>query len=186
MNTGSSLRPLVLLDRDGTINAEVDYLSRPEQLRLLPGVLTGLAKLCIEGVPVVVVSNQSGVGRGYFSERRLAVIHHRLEAMLAEGGVDLAGIFYCPHRPDQACDCRKPKPGLAMRAAEVLKGELNQSFVVGDKPCDIELGKNIGASTILVRTGYGVHYDISTAPTPDVVVDNLDEASAWILNKLQS
>ena len=183
MPVGSNLRPLVLLDRDGTINAEVDYLSRPEQLRLLPGVAPGLARLCAAGVPLAVVSNQSGVSRGYFTMEELGKIHQRLTMMLVEEKVSLAGIYYCPHRPEQNCDCRKPKPGLAMKAAADLNGNLQHSFVIGDKPCDIQLGKNVGARTILVRTGYGATYD-TFAPTPDVIVENLEEAALWILSRV--
>lgn len=178
------LRPLVLLDRDGTINQEVDYLSHPEQLRLLPGAVRGLQRLREGGMTLAIVSNQSGVGRGFFTEETLSMIHQRLRALLAEEGVVIDGIYYCTHRPEEGCCCRKPKQGLALKAAAELRGDLRQSFIVGDKACDIQLGKAVGAQTILVRTGYGTSYDFTSDPIPDVTVENLEEASLWILSRI--
>ena len=99
--------------------------------------------------------------------------------------VHLPALVVVAHDDTDRCPCRKPKPGLALQAAAALHGDLARSFVVGDKPCDIELGINIGARTILVRTGYGAHYDTGAAPAPDVIVENLEEAALWILNKTQ-
>jgi len=186
--TGSSgnnrrLRPLVLLDRDGTINVEVDYLSDPAQLQLLPGVSQGLKLLRQAGIPLAIVTNQSGVGRGFFTEETLAKIHDRLEKMLADQNIKVEGIFSCPHHPREKCACRKPLPGMALKAAAALNGDLSRSFVVGDKPCDIELGKNIGARTILVRSGYGRNYNFSSLAKPDMVAENMEEAALWILGQ---
>lgn len=183
MQTDSSrvLRRVVFLDRDGTLNVEVNYLSRPEQMQLLPGVGEGLRGLQCAGYALVVLSNQSGLARGYFSESTLAEIHLRMAAQLATHGVELDGIFYCPHRPADNCECRKPKPGLAYRAAKALGLDLNASFVVGDKACDIELGRAIEARTVLVRTGWGGEYDLQVAPAPNFIATNFTEASQWIL-----
>lgn len=178
------LRPLVLLDRDGTIIQEVNYLSAKEDLALLPGVVSGLRLLHQSGLSVAVISNQSGVGRGLFSEATLIDIHQHMNAILAKEGIAIDGIYYCPHRPDQNCTCRKPKPGLALKAAADLNGDLRRSFMVGDRACDIEMGKNIGARTILVRTGYGHSYDFNVSATPDHVVADLEEAAEWILDNL--
>jgi D-glycero-D-manno-heptose 1,7-bisphosphate phosphatase len=183
MNSREDLRPLVLLDRDGTINVEVNYLSRPEQVELIPGVAEGLLRLQVAGFPLAVVSNQSGVARGYFTEDDLAAIHRRLEELLGAESIALAGIYYCPHHPEAGCDCRKPSPGLALQAAAALSGDLSRSFVIGDKACDIELGRNVGARTVLVRTGWGSHYDFLKSPAPDAVVNNLNEAALWILKQ---
>ena len=179
----SDRRPLILLDRDGTINAEVDYLSRPEQLQLLPGACTGLRRLAQAGFSLAIVTNQSGVGRGYFTTEGLGQIHHALTAQLGAEGICLAGIFHCPHRPEEKCACRKPEPGLALQAATALGGDLFRSFVVGDKECDVALGKNVGARTVLVRTGYGEQYDFTRSPRPDAVVANLEEAALWIMQE---
>ena len=177
----SRLRPLVLLDRDGTIIQEVNYLSEKEELRLLPGAVSGLSLLNRAGLSVAVVSNQSGVGRGLFSEATLIGIHEHMNAILAIKGIAIDGIYYCPHRPEENCTCRKPKPGLALKAAADLNGDLSRSFMIGDRACDIEMGKNIGARTILVRTGYGHSYDFKCSVTPDHVAVDLEEAAAWIL-----
>jgi D-glycero-D-manno-heptose 1,7-bisphosphate phosphatase len=148
-------RRLALLDRDGTIIVERNYLSHPEDVALLPGAAEGLRALRALGLGLVVVTNQSGVGRGYFDEARLGEIHARMNALLAGEEIVLDGIYYCPHTPDMACACRKPQPGLALRAAADQGCDLSMSFAIGDKRCDIDLGRNVGATSILVRTGYG-------------------------------
>jgi D-glycero-D-manno-heptose 1,7-bisphosphate phosphatase len=148
-------RRFVLLDRDGTIVEERDYLSDPKELRLLPGAAAALRELQTMGLGLIVITNQSGIGRGYFDESRLASIHSRLVELLAAEEIQLDGIYVCPHTPDDDCSCRKPKTGLAEKAAAELGFDLQESFVVGDKASDIELGQNIGATTLLVRTGYG-------------------------------
>lgn len=177
---------LVLLDRDGTINVEKHYLSSPEELELLPNAAEGIRLLRHLGLPTVVVTNQSAIGRGYFDLARLAAIHQHLVELLAERGATLDAIFFCPHTPDDGCDCRKGAPGLARRAAEAFGADLAQSFVVGDKACDIELGKHVGATTILVQTGYGAREAAAIAATngprgqPDYVVADLFEAARVI------
>ncbi|HEX3148723.1 MAG TPA: HAD family hydrolase [Gemmataceae bacterium] len=170
---------LVLIDRDGTINVERHYLSSPEELLLLPGATSGIRRLNQLGLSVVIVTNQSAIGRGMFGPDRLKTIHDRLCDMLAEGGAKLAGIYVCPHRPDEGCGCRKPLPGMARQAAADFGANLAAAFVIGDKPCDIELGRSIGAATILVRTGYGGRADGLVAK-PDFVADDLDAAAQLI------
>lgn len=183
-----SSRRFVLLDRDGTINVERQYLSHPGQLELLPGAAAGLRALQSLGLGLVVVTNQSGIARGYFDEDRADAVHRRLEEMLKEAGVSLTGIFLCPHGPDDECTCRKPRPGMARAAAREYGFELSECFVVGDKPCDIELGQAIGATTLLVRTGYGAHWATQLAGAsllrlsrvsvkPQHIVDDLREAA---------
>ena len=180
----SSPRPLVLLDRDGTINVDTHYLSRPDEVVLLPGVLEGLRQLQEAGLPLVIVTNQSAIGRGFLTELGLEAIHRRLLTLLSEGGVTIDLIYYCPHRPEEMCNCRKPHPELALRAAAELEGDLHRSFMVGDRPCDIEFGRTIGARTLLVGTGKGATYDFSTGPIPDVRVGDLPTAAAWILEHI--
>ena len=142
----------VILDRDGTVNVERHYLSDPADLKLLPGALSGLARMALMGLGLLVATNQSALARGCFGETRLTQIHARLEAMLAEGGVVLDGIFVCPHHPDDHCKCRKPEPGLVLKAAEELGFDQRQAFVIGDNLCDVELGRRLGAFTISVTT----------------------------------
>jgi D-glycero-D-manno-heptose 1,7-bisphosphate phosphatase len=174
------LRRVVLLDRDGTINLEKHYLSSPEQLELLPYASEGIQLMTEMGFATAVITNQSAVGRGYFGLDRLNLIHQRLQEMLADRGAALDAIYVCPHRPDEGCACRKPVPGLAWKAAEDFGAEPSQAFVIGDNVCDIEMGKRIGATTILVRTGYGAQLVTQALIEPDYAVDNLLEAAKLI------
>ena len=147
--------PTVFLDRDGTINREVHHLSDPEQLELLPGAAEGLRELCRAGCTLVVVSNQSPIGRGLFSEARLREINARLSEMLAAEGVQIAGWYWCPHTPSDGCSCRKPAPGMFLRARDEMGVILDKSWVVGDRLGDLRAGRQVGARAILVATGYG-------------------------------
>lgn len=175
-------RPFVLLDRDGTLIAERHYLARVEDVELLPSSARGLRLLNHAGFGLAVVTNQSGLARGYFDWTALNAIHAHMTRLLANAGVSLAGIFVCPHAPDDGCDCRKPLPGLAHRAAAELHFDPAASFVVGDKPCDIELGRRLGAVTILVRTGYGAHWE-REGQQADHIVDDVLAAAHVILER---
>jgi histidinol-phosphate phosphatase family protein len=169
-----------LLDRDGTLIVERNYLSHPDQVELLPGAIAGLRQMRQMGLGLVVVTNQSGIGRGFFDHRRLEEIHLRFQQLLAAEGVYLDGIYYCPHTPDDRCACRKPYTGLIQQAAAEFRFHPSDSFVIGDKPCDIELGKRVGAMTLLVRTGYGAEVAATDTVKPDSVVENLAEAAQVI------
>ncbi len=173
-------RRFVVLDRDGTIIAERHYLSDPEQVELLPGAAEGLRRMAALGLGLIVVTNQSGVARGYFDLERVAEVHQRLRTMLAAEQVELDGIYVCPHGPDADCACRKPRPGLLLEAAERFQFAPRTCFVIGDKPCDIELGQAVGATTILVRTGYGAEYEAAGTLQADHVVDDLVAAAERI------
>jgi phosphoheptose isomerase len=182
----SATRPVVVLDRDGTLNVEVHYLSQPDQVELLPGVADGLRALRSAGCRLVVVTNQSAIGRGFFDEARLAAIHDRLRALLAAQGIVLDGIYHCPHRPDEGCACRKPGPLLVERAAADLGFDPAEAFVVGDKPSDIDLGRGVGATTLLVRTGYGAAHEAAGDAVADFVVDDLLGAARVIISALRA
>ena len=174
-------RRFVLLDRDGTINVERHYLSDPDQVELLAGALRGLARMTALGLGLAVVTNQSGVSRGLFDRGRLDQIHERLKSLLATDGVALDGLFVCPHHPDDGCPCRKPKPGLVLQAAAELDFSPAETFVIGDKECDLELGHRVGAFTILVTTGYGRTLVASrTGLRPHAVASDLEQAAAII------
>lgn len=170
----------MLLDRDGTINVEKEYLSSVEGLELLPNTLAGLRDLREIGLGLVVLTNQSGIGRGYFGAETVDGIHRALAGLLAAGGVSLDGIYVCPHGPDDGCACRKPAPGLAEQAARELGFRLADSFIIGDKSADIELGRRVGATTILVRTGYGREVESNGLANPDYVADDLAGAALVI------
>lgn len=171
---------LVLIDRDGTINVEKHYLSSPDQIELLPHAAEGINRLRNLGLRVVVVTNQSGVGRGLFGLEKLEEIHERLREVLKDRGTSVDAIYFCPHLPDDKCRCRKPLTEMAARAAREFDAALSESFVIGDKPADIAFGKNIGAVTILIRTGYGKETERDGQAEPDYILDNLYEAAGRI------
>lgn len=183
-----SAKRFVLLDRDGTINVERGYLADPADLELIRGAADGLRQLRELGLGLVVITNQSGIGRGLFDAGQLALVHDRLRRLLAAEGVSLDGIYVCPHHPDDRCTCRKPQTGLAQQAARELGFAGSETFVIGDKPSDVRLGHNIGATTVLVRTGYGAAacraWETDAAqegnPPPDHVATDLAEAAGTI------
>jgi len=171
-----SKRRFAILDRDGTIILERHYLSDPSEVELLPGSGAGLRSMRDLGFGTVVITNQSAIGRGMISEAQLDLIHRRFRELLEQEGVFLDGIYFCPHLPEEGCDCRKPAPALLRSAARELGFDPGESFVIGDKVCDIELGRRVGATTILVRTGYGEQFE-KGAPPPDFAVNDLEEAA---------
>lgn len=181
--------PAVFLDRDGTINTEVDYLSSPEQLELLPGAASAIAALNRAGWKVILTTNQSGVARGYFTEETLGAIHARLREMLAKEGASLDAIYYCPHHLEgtvspyaSACDCRKPGTGMAERAARELNLDLARSVWVGDKMSDLKGAEKFGGRSVLVMTGYGPKEAAANLETPPTLVaPDLRRAVQWIL-----
>lgn len=170
----------VLLDRDGTIIAERHYLCDPEQVELLPGAIDGLRQMQAWGVPLLVVTNQSGLGRGYFERSQLDAVHARMTELLAVSGVAIDGIYVCPHTPDDRCRCRKPLTGLVEQAAHDWHFDPRQAVVIGDKACDVDLGLNAQATALLVRTGYGHQQQHDPAVRPHAVVDDLRRAAEWI------
>jgi D-glycero-D-manno-heptose 1,7-bisphosphate phosphatase len=152
----------VFLDRDGTINEEVQYLSSVADFRFIAGVPEALCRLKEAGFLLVVVTNQSGIGRGYYDEADLASIHAHMHAELAVYGASIDACYFCPHHPEHAlgdyrrdCACRKPLPGMLEQAADDLDIDLAASFMIGDKLADVEAGINAGCTAMLVHTGYG-------------------------------
>lgn len=170
---GAQSVPAVFLDRDGTVIAERHYLSDPAGVELLPGAAEGMRRMSALGLPLVLVTNQSGVGRGYFGRDAVERVHGRLLELLEAEGLRLDGLYACPHAPQERCACRKPLPGLLQRAGAELRLDLAASFVVGDKPCDVELGQGVGATSFLVRTGYGADHAAQGSCAPQHVVDDL-------------
>ena len=179
-------RRFALLDRDGTMIVEKNYLSDPRDVELIPGTAQALRQLSKMGLGLLVITNQSGVGRGYFDDSKLALIHQRLVELLAGEGIHLDGIYYCPHKPEDECLCRKPGPALVRQAAAKHGFDPRLCFVIGDKPCDIELGRNVGATTILVRTGYGDQLASQQLTRPDHVVSDVAQAAQVIKRLLAS
>lgn len=147
---------LIILDRDGVINQDSDdYIKSPTEWIPIVGAAAAIARLNQAGYQVVVATNQSGVGRGYYDEAILASIHAKMTRHLADNGAELAGIFYCPHSPDAACDCRKPAPGLLDQISRTLGCDLTDVPLVGDSLRDLEAGLTRGCRPVLVKTGKG-------------------------------
>ncbi len=170
----------VLLDRDGTVIYDKHYLADPEGVELLPGAAQGLKRLTELGCKLVLITNQSGVNRGYFDHPTVEAMHERLAALLAPHGVRFEAIYYCPHTPEEECSCRKPETRMIAWASRDLEFDPKDCVVIGDKLCDVELGKNVGARTILVRTGKGADQEAICKDLADWVVDDLVQAAAVI------
>lgn len=180
------VRRAVFLDRDGTLVREVHYLSRLKDLKVLPGVPEALARLGAAGYLRLLVTNQSGVARGYFDLSFVEACNAELRRCLRRDGADLEGAYVCPHHPDfgEPCGCRKPAPGLLTAAVAEHGLDRAACWVVGDKAADILLGRNGGCRTALVRTGYGAETERELerqGVSPDVVADDLAAAAEEIL-----
>lgn len=147
----AGVRPAILLDRDGVINERIrgGYVAHWEQFRFVRGIRGALARLTALGVPLIVVSNQAGVGKGMVSPAALAEITERFVVQLAKGGARIAAVYYCPHTPDDGCSCRKPRPGLLERAAKEWSLDLKQSILIGDSPSDVEAAAAVNCRAIL-------------------------------------
>jgi D-glycero-D-manno-heptose 1,7-bisphosphate phosphatase len=177
VKTFASSNKVVVLDRDGTIVIDRGYLDDPAGLEFLPGAVDSLRRLNDMGYRLVIVTNQSGVGRGMFSVDRLGEIHDRLAEMMRSAGVRLEGIYYCPHTPDAGCSCRKPATGLLFQAASELGFEPSAAIVIGDKMSDVEFGSRAGATTILLSAD-GV--PTGAAVIPDFVATDMTQAAQMI------
>ncbi|MEJ0093708.1 MAG: HAD family hydrolase [Methylocella sp.] len=176
--------PAIFLDRDGTIIVEKNYPSDPDQVVLLDGAAEGLRAMSRHGLPFVVVSNQSGIGRGYFSVEQADAVEQRLKDLLAQEGIAIAGWYRCPHAPDDDCRCRKPLPGMIDAAVRDLDLDPMRSFVIGDKRSDIDLAAAVGAAGILVTTGHGrLDADYARSVAAPVCRD-LVEASEEVARRL--
>jgi len=177
----------VFLDRDGTINVEVQYLSDVADFQFIPGVPWALKRLKDAGFLLVVVTNQSGIGRGYYDEAALESIHDHMHADLASYGIAIDACYFCPHHPEHAtgeyrqeCDCRKPLPGMLQQAAQDLDIDLASSYMIGDKLADVEAGINAGCTSLMVLTGYGSSH-VSQLPEGVNAYSDLQTAADAIL-----
>jgi D-glycero-D-manno-heptose 1,7-bisphosphate phosphatase len=174
----------VILDRDGVLNRELEsgWLSRVDQWQWEEGTLEALGLFAAAGIKVSIVSNQSGVGRGIVSQQAVDEVHRWLSALLAAAGVDLVGIFVCPHGPDEGCDCRKPRPGLVETAIDRSGVDPQYSILIGDDLRDLEAGRAAGVEVALVRTGKGSGHGDAIGPDT-LVFDNLLVAAGAILDR---
>jgi D-glycero-D-manno-heptose 1,7-bisphosphate phosphatase len=176
-----ALAPPVFLDRDGTLIVEKVYLSDPDQVSLEDGVVDGLAMLQERGHPLIVLSNQSGIGRGMFTAGDAERVNKRIADMLARCGIEVMAWYLCPHAPDVVCDCRKPFPGMALAASREWNVDLVGSYVIGDKRSDLELADAIGGTGILVTTGHGPDAVEWARTHARPIFDGLRSAAAYIV-----
>jgi D-glycero-D-manno-heptose 1,7-bisphosphate phosphatase len=182
------LRPAVFLDRDGTIGEELGYVNHIDRFQIFPYAADAIRQLNQADIPVIVVTNQSGIARKIFPESLVHEVHKKMVAELAAGGAWIDAIYFCPHKTEDACECRKPNPGLLLRAASEHALDLPASWVVGDRYADLEMGHAAGARGILVMTGYGRgehELHSSTWPRqPDALAENLRDAVRHILKNI--
>ena len=177
---------LVILDRDGVINADSDaYIKSPGEWHPLPGSLEAIRDLCNAGFDVVVATNQSGIGRGLFDAETLAAIHRRMRDEVQAAGGRLAGIYFCPHHPDDGCECRKPSPGLLHQISRDFARSLHGVPVIGDSARDLEAAEAVGARPMLVRTGKGAGTESAMRGSAEVF-DNLAAAAGALITEARS
>lgn len=170
----------IFLDRDGTLIEDVDYCSDPKNVHVFDGVRAALRKLKQRGYKLFIITNQSGIGRGYFTEEEYHTVEREVLRQIGDGLIDAT--YFCPHLPRDSCKCRKGSPEMVLRAAGDHAIDLTKSFFIGDKKSDMECGRNAGVKTILVRTGYGKETDETLA---DYTAENLTEAADLIVDLKQ-
>lgn len=183
-------RPAAFIDRDGVINAELNYVHRIEDFHVLPGVFEGLRALASHGFALVVVTNQAGIAKGLYGEADFQRLTDHMRELFASEGIDFAGVYHCPHHPSGTvalhsidCDCRKPAPGMMLRAATELQLDLSRSVLIGDKTSDTQSGRAAGvALTVLVETGHALPADAATQA--DYRCPDLSAAASWICKNL--
>lgn len=197
MSAARAPRRAVFIDRDGTLSHEVGYVNHLSRFQLFPFAVDAVRLLNRSRILAVLVTNQAGVARGYFPEEMIHAVHAKVNEEMAAGGARLDAIYFCPHHPSvgeppyrRDCDCRKPRPGLLQRAQADLGADLARSFVVGDRHGDLELAWRVGATAVMVRTGYGrgelEHHAASWERPPDMVAEHLLEAVEQIVTRVES
>ena len=174
----------VFMDRDGTVIKDSHYLSDPEGVQIYKGVIGALKQLEKKGWNLIIGTNQSGVARGYFTMDAVERIHRKFLSICRKNGVNIRQIFVCPHHPGDLCRCRKPKTGMLTDAAKKFNLDLKECVVVGDKKCDIEWGRKVGARTVLVLTGKGRRTRAKGNAKPHHVSRSLPHAARWILDNV--
>jgi D,D-heptose 1,7-bisphosphate phosphatase len=174
---------VVFIDRDGTINVNFGYIDNPDDFEMYPGVKEGIKLLKDKGFKIIVITNQSGIARGYFSEETLENIHQKMKNELSKKGASIDAIYYCPHHPKDKCNCRKPNTGLFQQAVKELNIDVKRSFIIGDRMLDIEAGYKIGCKTVLVpENKEKVEQEMKESSIkPDYVCDDFYSGVGWIL-----
>ncbi len=176
----------IFLDRDGTINElnSQGFVHQPDNFRFLPGALEGLKEFSKMGYKLIIVTNQSGIGHGFYTEEDMHSVHEKMVQLLSEEGIEIHDINYCPHKRGEGCSCRKPRPGMIATAIEKHGIDISRSFMVGDNTKDIKVGENAGLKTIGLNTGYGLK-DGNITVKPDFMASSLLEA-AEIVRKVEN
>lgn len=197
MSSQASVKPVVFLDRDGTLNVEVGYIRNVDDLRLIDGAGEAIKRLNQKGIACVLVTNQTGAARGYYPETHIHALNERLTKLLKEEGAFLDDVYYCPHLPEgivaefsQICQCRKPESGMVEKALkDHPEFDSKRAFVVGDKATDVELAQNCGARGILVKTGYGeavIKGEYQNPVDADFEANSIVDAADWIISQLDA
>jgi D-glycero-D-manno-heptose 1,7-bisphosphate phosphatase len=195
----AKINTAVFLDRDGTINEEVGYLDRIDKLKLFPNAAEAIRIINESGMKAVVITNQSGIARGYFTEEFVGTVHAHIQKILRERGAFVDAFYYCPHHPTegigaylQPCSCRKPEAGMLIAASEDMDIDLVKSYTVGDMSKDIQVAGKVGAKGVLVKTGYGLNTiekdftpDSAEAVRPDYIAEDILDAITWIMRNRQ-
>ncbi len=187
----------VFIDRDGTMSEEVGYVNHISRFKLLPNTARAIKLFNEAEILAIVATNQAGVARGYFEESLINTVHEKMRALLAESGAHLDAVYYCPHHPAAGkppyranCECRKPAPGMILKAAEEFSIDLKRSYMIGDKISDIEFGQKLGLKSVMVMTGYGLgeyeHQRAEWKTMPDHISLNLLDAAEWIIADIKS
>ncbi len=180
---GTTMKKFILLDRDGTIIIDKHYLSDPDGVEILPNAEKGLKLMSQAGFGLIVVTNQSGIGRGYYSVQDMNSVNAKIEELLSKSSIKFDAIYHCPHAPDQECNCRKPATEMFDNAIAEFNLDPTQCYVIGDKLCDVELGLAKGASSILVRTGKGLTEEPKCTDKATYIADDLVDAANFILGE---
>ena len=174
----------IFLDRDGTVIEEKKYLSEPKQVKILPHVIRGMNLLKNNGFKLILTTNQSGINRKYFTRAKLEKVHIKIKKLRLPHGIKFDAVYFCPHRPDEKCGCRKPETGMAEKARTRFGLSLKKSYSIGDKLTDIKLAHNFSGKGVLVLTGYGKN-EIKNIKTlkivPEHIAKNLYETAKWII-----
>jgi len=172
----------VIMDRDGTVFKDSHYLRDPNGIQMYPGVISALKKLKKMGWKLIIGTNQSGISRGFLDYKTLNKIHKNFLKICSQSGLKIDDIVFCPHHPSENCHCRKPNPGMLVKAAKKFNLDLKECYVIGDKESDILWGKRVGSKTILVLTGYGREHLKKVKNKADHISKTLPHAVKWILN----
>ena len=176
----------MFLDRDGTVAKDVPYCRCVDDFVLLPGAPQAIRLLNESGFKVIVITNQSGIGRGYFTEETLSHIHRKMIEELGKHGARVDAIYYCPHHPDENCACRKPKPALLLKAAQEMDIALGHSYMIGDDLKDVEAGRSAGCRTIWLTPHSSLGQALPQHQSPDHTAESLYEATTWLIQDARS